>query len=174
MEVWFPTLESNQGTISVAALVLALVAFVVELYRANTQRRRDAEQEIEEAIIVIENLEELIEGADEYGWVEGDINEVEILASALRALAAAHVRKPTISLPLLRAAQIADSVASLTSAELRKEVDELFDKLGYLKGLVEQALQEARQRVVFRRAEQQKVQRATARAIKTREKRNAP
>lgn len=176
-EPWLPFLEANQGTISVAALVLALAAFLWELYRANTQRQRELEQEIAEAILLIEDLEQLVTESDDdippsIHDDEGPNDEIAIIATALRALAAAHVKKPTLSVPLLRVAQLAESMQSQSQKELEVEAEDLSAALAYHKGSVEEALKVAKRRVVFRRTEQRKVRKALARVL--RERKHSP
>ena len=163
---WCPLLEANQGAISVAALAIALLAFFWELYRANTQHLRELEQEIEGAIILIEDLEDIVidDGTERPLYSE----DAHILATALRALAAAHVKKPTLSLPLLRVAQIADEIQSMPPQVRGGEAGDIADKLSDLKAMVEEALKESRRRVVFRRTERRKVRKAVDRLVKLR------
>jgi hypothetical protein len=170
-EPWLPFLEANQGTISVVALVLALAAFLWEFYRANTQRQRELEEEIEEAILLIEDLEQFIADPDYYypdPDEDGPIDEIAIIATALRALAAAHVKKPTLSLPLLRTALLAESMQTLSSKELDVEAEDLWTALDYHKTSVQEALKVAKRRVVFRRSEQRKARKALSRLISER------
>jgi hypothetical protein len=169
IQPWSPVLEANQGTLSVAALGIALGAFIWELYRANTQHLREQEQEIQEAITLIEDLEQyVLEAPEGPPWEphETGIEEVAIMATALRALAAAHVKKPTVSLPLLRAAHLAEYIQKLSQTELDAQGEDLSEWLSSTKGEVEQALKVAKRRVVFRRTEKRKVRKATARAIR--------
>lgn len=158
------------------ALVLALVAFIWELIRANTQRQRELEEEIEDAISLLEELEEFV-GDDavfidlsdaDLSVADGEIGEVGLIATALRALAAAHVKKPTLSLPLLRAANIAEMIEAMSAKELEAEAEDISYKLSTLKGMVEEALKVARRRVVFRRGERRKVEKALAGLLKER------
>jgi hypothetical protein len=165
-EPWIPGLEANQGTISVVALVLALV-------RANTQRQRELEEEIEDAISLLEELDQFVgDDAVFIGLPNVDpdrvIDEVGLIAAALRALAAAHVKKPTLSLPLLRAAHIAEMMQAMSVEELEAEAEEMSYILSALKGDVEEALEVARRRVVFRRRERRKVDSALARLLNER------
>lgn len=176
-EPLFPFLEANQGALSVAALVLALAAFLWELYRANTQRQRELEQEIEEAIILIEELEQYVVEGDDDGPPAWDFfdeqqqsDEFSNIAAALRALAAAHVKKPTLSLPLLRAAQVAEFMRGLSPKEFDVEADDLSQKLSWIKDGVEEALKEAKRRVVFRRTQKREAQKALARLINDRKR----
>ncbi|MGE0530563.1 MAG: hypothetical protein AB7G40_02510 [Hyphomonadaceae bacterium] len=169
IQPWSPILEANQGTLSVVALALALGAFIWELYRANTQHLREQEQEIQEAITLIEDLEQYaLEAADGPEWQphETGIDEMAIMATAMRALAAAHVKKPTVSLPLLRAAHLAEYIQKLSQDELDAQGEDLAEWLSATRAEVERALEVAKRRVVFRRTEERKVRRATARAIR--------
>lgn len=168
-EPWWPPLEANQGAISILALVVALVAFVVELHRANTQRQRELEQEIEEAIFLIEDLEDIL--FDDSLEAEFGDQHVKTIADALRSLAVAHVKKPTLAMPLLSAARIADDISRMDSKEARAEADELADQLSSLKSFAESALADATRRIVRRRAERRKAQKAVSALVRQRARR---
>jgi len=162
---WLPMLEANQGTISVVALVVALVAFVVELHRANTQQLRENEREIEDAITLVEELESEIELAAMGASSNADEN-FAIIGAALRGSAVAHVKKPLLSLHLMRCAHVAESASKCTAADLRLVADDMEDTLASAKSGIQEALIEAKRRIVYRRNEERKVHKALRAAIR--------
>ncbi|MCX7360129.1 MAG: hypothetical protein NT015_18565 [Alphaproteobacteria bacterium] len=162
---WLPMLEANQGAISIVALILALVAFLIEQYRANTQQLRENEREIEDAITLVEDLEEAIEGASITNSYRAH-QELSVLAPALRGAAVAHVKKPILSLELMRCAQIADRALSYSADELRRECAELEDDLAEAKTRIEEALIEAKKRILHRRDQERKAYRALKAAVR--------
>lgn len=149
---WFPVFETNQGTLSLIALVIALVAFLFEFHRANTQQLREREQEIEDAVALIEELEETV--ADAAIDIEWDHQQLPVIAAALRSASAANAKKPILSLALLHAARIADEALNLHDDDSLR--DEMQAHLSAIKVQVVGALSDSKRRFLFRRTDARK------------------
>ena len=79
---WFPTIEANQGFISIAALMLALIAFIFETIRANGAARERREEFREALIGVCDELEKSLDQGEWHSATNRTYEVVEALFSA--------------------------------------------------------------------------------------------
>lgn len=79
---WFPTVEANQGFISVGALVLALIAFIFETIRANGSERA-RRKEFRKALIAV--VDQMKSSLDEGDWAYATRTAPKILNALLSA-----------------------------------------------------------------------------------------
>lgn len=170
-----PFLEANQGAISVGALVLALSLALWEQRQASLQRLKENREEIQDAITLIEALEDAIlsDGDDSLDDIELDENAVEAvrtIAGALRALAAAHAKTPLLALALIRAAQAAGELAELDwehdPDEARGEAGRLLEGLAEAKSDAEDALERTRRRAFDRKLQKRRVRKLIRRFVR--------
>lgn len=131
---WFPVLEANQGALTLAALVLALVLALWEQRRANEQGRKELKRELQQVMELISGVTRDVRSIKTFDDVRLII---PALAQVLRGLAAAQARRPSLALSLLRTAEAIDTFASIPNPSGQQRLDFSIELISYYMAIKE-------------------------------------
>ena len=145
---WFPVLESNQGALSLFALLLAIVLALWEQHRAHKAQELAAkmavetarhlrEEEIVDALALIEGLTRAFYPPRNFDDPPAHFSELRrtlpLQSALLRGCALANAKRPELAMALLTAALLAEDVLALGDEEAwMREESALRARLGQI------------------------------------------